>query len=47
MWSKIKSLDYSFPESFDDDARNLVQKFLVSVVFQSWWASRTDLTLMY
>jgi 3-phosphoinositide dependent protein kinase-1 len=28
-WQKIKQLDYSFPENFDDDAKDLVQHLLV------------------
>lgn len=27
---KIKQLDYSFPDGFDDDVKDLVQKLLVS-----------------
>lgn len=28
-WEKIKRLDYSFPEGFDEEAKDLVQKLLV------------------
>lgn len=28
-WQKIKSLDYSFPEGFDEDAKDFVSKLLV------------------
>jgi 3-phosphoinositide dependent protein kinase-1 len=28
-WQKIKKLDYSFPEEFDDEAKDLIQKLLV------------------
>ncbi|KAI0789096.1 kinase-like domain-containing protein [Abortiporus biennis] len=28
-WDKIKRLDYSFPDGFDEDAKDLVQKLLV------------------
>lgn len=30
-WQKIKKLEYSFPEGFDDEARDLIQKLLVRV----------------
>jgi 3-phosphoinositide dependent protein kinase-1 len=30
-WQKIKKLEYSFPEGFDEDAKDLVQKLLVSL----------------
>ncbi|KAF8510571.1 kinase-like protein [Hysterangium stoloniferum] len=29
MWVKVKTLDYSFPNGFDESARDLVQKLLV------------------
>jgi 3-phosphoinositide dependent protein kinase-1 len=29
-WQKIKLLEYSFPEGFDDQAKDLVQRLLVS-----------------
>ena len=38
-WQKIKSLEYSFPDGFDEDAKDLVQKLLVSdimVVTKMW-----------
>lgn len=28
-WQKIKRLEYSFPEGFDEEAKDLVQKLLV------------------
>lgn len=28
-WQKIKQLEYSFPDGFDEDAKDLVQKLLV------------------
>jgi 3-phosphoinositide dependent protein kinase-1 len=28
-WQKIKQLDYTFPESFDTDAADLVRRLLV------------------
>ena len=28
-WQKIKRLDYSFPEGFDEEAKDLVRKLLV------------------
>lgn len=28
-WQKVKALEYTFPEGFDDDAKDLVQKLLV------------------
>ena len=28
-WQKIKSLDYSFPDGFDEDAKDFVTKLLV------------------
>ena len=28
-WQKIKQLEYSFPEGFDEQAKDLVQKLLV------------------
>ncbi|KAG1742156.1 kinase-like domain-containing protein [Suillus lakei] len=28
-WQKIKSLDYTFPEGFDEDAKDLVQRLLI------------------
>lgn len=28
-WQKIKSLDFSFPEGFDEDAKDFVSKLLV------------------
>lgn len=30
-WEKIKRLDYSFPDGFSEDAKDLVQKLLVSI----------------
>jgi 3-phosphoinositide dependent protein kinase-1 len=29
-WQKIKQLEYSFPDGFDEQAKDLVQKLLVS-----------------
>lgn len=31
-WVKVKTLDYSFPNGFDESARDLVQKFLVNFI---------------
>jgi 3-phosphoinositide dependent protein kinase-1 len=31
-WQKIKQLDYSFPEYFDEDAMDLVQRLLVRIL---------------
>lgn len=31
---KIKQMDYSFPDGFDGDAKDLVEKLLVSYSFQ-------------
>jgi hypothetical protein len=28
-WQKIKALDYTFPEGFDEDAKDLIQHLLV------------------
>lgn len=30
-WQKIKQLDYSFPEGFDEQAKDLVNKLLVRI----------------
>ena len=30
-WQKIKKLEYTFPEGFDEQAKDLVQKLLVRV----------------
>lgn len=32
-WQKIKRLEYSFPEGFDEQAKDLVQRLLVGRVF--------------
>jgi 3-phosphoinositide dependent protein kinase-1 len=40
-WQKIKSLDYSFPEGFDEDAKDFVSKLLVHDPHQRLGASRT------
>ncbi|KAG8213542.1 kinase-like protein [Butyriboletus roseoflavus] len=40
-WQKIKSLDYSFPEGFDEDAKDFVSKLLVRDPLQRLGASRT------
>ncbi|KAH0827309.1 kinase-like protein [Lanmaoa asiatica] len=40
-WQKIKSLDYSFPEGFDEDAKDFVSKLLVRDPQQRLGASRT------
>ena len=29
-WQKIKQLEYSFPEGFDEQAQDLIRKLLVS-----------------
>jgi hypothetical protein len=29
MWEKVKKLEYEFPDGFDADARNLIEKILV------------------
>lgn len=29
MWQKVKNLDYTFPEGFDETAKDLIQKLLV------------------
>lgn len=29
-WQKIKQIDYTFPDGFDEQAKDLVQKLLVS-----------------
>ena len=31
-WQKIKQLDYSFPEGFDPEAQDLVQKLIVGFI---------------
>ncbi|KIM91989.1 hypothetical protein PILCRDRAFT_57018 [Piloderma croceum F 1598] len=33
-WQKIKQLDYSFPEGFDSEAKDLVQRLIVCII--SW-----------
>jgi 3-phosphoinositide dependent protein kinase-1 len=30
-WQKIKSLDYTFPDGFDEDAKDFVTKLLVCI----------------
>jgi len=30
-WEKIKQLDYSFPDGFDEDAKDLVERLLVFI----------------
>lgn len=37
-WQKIKQLDYSFPEGFDEQAKDLVQKLLVRPFSSLLWA---------
>lgn len=32
-WQKIKQLEYSFPDGFDEEAKDLVQKLLVCPCF--------------
>jgi 3-phosphoinositide dependent protein kinase-1 len=32
-WQKIKRLEYSFPEGFNQDAKDLIQRLLVGRVF--------------
>ena len=34
-WQKIKSLDYSFPDGFDEDAKDFVSSLLVRFIFPS------------
>jgi len=34
-WQKIKQLDYSFPEGFDPEAKDLVQRLIVGIISQS------------
>ena len=34
MWEKVKKLDYEFPLEFDEEARDLVTKILVSVLIR-------------
>lgn len=29
MWQKIRNLEYSFPDGFDEDAKDLIQKIFV------------------
>ena len=29
MWQKVKNLEYTFPDDFDENARDLVEKLLV------------------
>lgn len=36
-WQKIKKLEYTFPEGFDEQAKDLVQKLLVRE--REWWMS--------
>lgn len=31
-WQKIKKLEYAFPEGFDEQAKDLVQKLLVRIL---------------
>jgi 3-phosphoinositide dependent protein kinase-1 len=31
-WQKIKQLDYSFPEGFDPEAKDLVQRLIVGII---------------
>jgi 3-phosphoinositide dependent protein kinase-1 len=35
-WQKIKQLEYSFPDGFDDQAKDLVEKLLVCICMD--WA---------
>src|ERR1700761_8905658 len=35
MWEKVKKLEYDFPEEFDSDARDLVERILVCCFFPS------------
>lgn len=42
-WQKIKKLEYTFPEGFDEQAKDLVQKLLVRV--HEWWMSRVTARL--
>jgi hypothetical protein len=30
MWEKVKKLDYEFPDGFDEKARDLISRILVS-----------------
>jgi 3-phosphoinositide dependent protein kinase-1 len=40
-WQKIKSLDYTFPEGFDEDAKDFVSQLLVRDPLQRLGASRS------
>lgn len=31
MWQKIRNLEYSFPDGFDEDAKDLIQKIFVRI----------------
>ncbi len=33
-WQKIKNLEYTFPDGFDEEAKDLVEKLLVLHFFQ-------------
>ena len=33
MWQKVKNLDYTFPDGFDEVAKDLVQRLLVGLPF--------------
>jgi 3-phosphoinositide dependent protein kinase-1 len=46
-WQKIKSLDYTFPDGFDEDAKDLVQRLLVRDPSQRLGAGDTDSTYSY
>lgn len=41
MWQKVKNLEYTFPDGFDEVAKDLVQKLLVSV-FHCIFSSEID-----
>lgn len=32
-WQKIKKLEYTFPEAFDEDAKDFIQRLFVSPTF--------------
>ena len=46
-WQKIKSLDYTFPDGFDDNAKDLVQRLLVHDPMQRLGAGDPDSAYSY
>ncbi|OAX34954.1 kinase-like protein [Rhizopogon vinicolor AM-OR11-026] len=46
-WQKIKSLDYTFPDGFDEDAKDVVQRLLVRDPSQRLGAGDTDSMYSY